>query len=186
MKKGPEALVKDVIGLQKDMNELTVDKINDAAPAKRELEPEVKLSAREIAKMEGVAYLEPIRKLPPIGVLPEKWKKEHAKDWEYVKGIFENEVCRGEPIRFSFSKWPGDHDCVWEVPSNRPVYLPRMIAKHLSGEVDESTGMKAMEYHSFDHIQKQPQIWQKDDFTHQFSVTGTFSRGKFRALGAFT
>lgn len=185
MKKNSESLVKEVIEQQIDMNALTVDKISEIAPIREAVEEQTKMSTRELAKLEAIPYIEPLRKLPKLGTLPEKCKKDHARDWEYVKGIFENEVCRGEPIRFSFCKWPGDHDCVWEVPANRPVYVPRMIAKHLSGEKDELTGIQCMEYHSFDHIQKTSQIWQKDDFTHQFSVTGTFSRGKFRALGAF-
>jgi hypothetical protein len=185
MKKSSETIVKEVVEIQKDMNTLTVDKIRENAPEREDKEVQTQISKRELAKMEGIPYIEPIRKLPPIGVLPEKWRKDHARDWEYVKGIFENEVCRGEPIRFSFSKWPGDPDCVWEVPANRPVYVPRMIAKHLSGEKDELTGIQAMEYHSFNHLEKPSQIWQKDGETHQFTVTGTFSRGKFRALGAF-
>jgi hypothetical protein len=186
MKKDADKAVKEVMSLHKDMNEMTVDKVNDTAPSAKECEQQTKLSAREIASNENVKYIEPIRKLQPFGHLPEKWKKDHAHDWEYVKGIFENEVSRGEPIRFTFSKWPGDPDCIWEIPSNVPVYVPRMIAKHLSGEKDEKTGMQAMQYHTFEHIQKAESQLRKDDMTHQFSVTGTISRGKFRALGAFS
>lgn len=186
MSKRQEQTVKDVLNLHKEMNELSVDKINEMAPQVQDKEPEVKLSMKEIARMEGVPYIEPIRKLKAIGSLPEKWRKQHARDWEYVKGIFENEVSRGEPIEFSFCKWPGDPDCIWRVPSNTPVYVPRMIAKHLSGEKDEVTGMQAMQYHQFDHIQKVDSQMRKDDFTHQFAVIGTTSRGKFRAIGAFS
>ena len=185
MKKGQENLVKEVASLQKDMNALSVDKITEMAPAVKQTEDQTKISTRELAKMQGVSYIEPIRKLPAIGTLPHKWREARDRDWEYVKGVFENEISHGEPIRFSFCKWPGDNDCIWEVPANRPVYVPRMIAKHLSGEQEEDTGIKAMEYHSFNHIEKAPQLWQKDDHTHQFAVTGSYSRGKFRALGAF-
>lgn len=186
MSKQQEKAVKDVLSLHKDMNELTVDKIESMAPEVKESEPQIKISMKELAKSENVQYIEPLRKLQPFGCLPEKWKKLHAHDWEYVKGIFENEVSRGEPIRFTFSKWPGDPDCIWEVPSNVPVYVPRMIAKHLSGEKDEITGMQAMQYHNFEHIQKADSQLRKDDFMQQFAVTGTISRGKFRAIGAFS
>ena len=178
-----KAAVNAVLEVHKDMAELTVDKINDIAPP--EAEKEIKISLKEIARLEGIQYIEPIRKLQPFGILPEKWKSKHAHDWEYVKGMFDNEVAKGEPFRFTFSKWPGDPDCMWEIPANRPVYVPRMIAKLLSGEKDEDTGAQAMNYHQFQHIEKAPQIWQKDDFTSQFTVTGTLSRGKFRAIGAF-
>lgn len=185
MSKNQVQLVESLINVQKDMNELTVDKINETAPKPVECEPETKISMKEIARMEGIPYIEPIRKLQPFGKLPDKWKGKHARDWEYVKGIFENEVSKGEAIKFTFCKWPGDADCVWEIPSNRPCYVPRMIAKLLSGETDEDTGMQSMNYHSFSHIEKVPQLWQKDDFTTQFVATGTYSRGKFRAIGAF-
>ena len=175
--------VNSVLELQQDMNNLTVDKIAEIAPP--EAEKEIKISLKEIAKMEGIQYIEPVRKLQPFGILPEKWKSKHAHDWEYVKGMFDNEVAKGEPFRFTFSKWPGDPDCMWEIPANRPVYVPRMIAKLLSGEKDEDSGIQAMNYHQFCHIEKAPQLWQKDDFTNQFTVTGTLSRGKFRAIGAF-
>ena len=186
MKETHKKLVNEVVEIHKDMNELSVDKINETAPQAVEKEQQVKVNYKELAAREGIQYIEPIRKFLPFGTLPEKWKKFRDHDWEYVKGVFENEVSRGEPIKFTFCKWPGDPDCTWEVPSNRPVYVPRMIAKLLSGEKDEHTGMQAMQYHSFNHIEKTPQIWQKDDFTHQFVVTGTHTRGKFRAIGAFS
>lgn len=176
MNKKTESLVKSVVELHEDMNALTVDKINNTAPAPQEIEPQTKLSMREIAKMENIPYCEPVRKLGAFGTLPEKQKRDHERDWEYVKGIFENEVCRGEPIRFWFSKYAGDPDCMWEIPANRPVYVPRMIALHLE---------TVMQYHTFDYIEKPSNIWRKDDFTHQFSTTGTFWRGKFRPIGAF-
>lgn len=186
MKKEQEKSVKEVMNLHRDMNELTVDKISELAPSEKEQDCQTKISRKELAKNEGVPYIEPLRKLRPFGTLPEKWKKMHEHDWEYVKGIFENEVSRGEPIRFTFSKWPGDADCMWEIPSNIPVYVPRMIAKHLSGERDDMTGMQSMQYHTFEHIHKAESQLRKDDFMQQFSVTGTISRGKFRALGAFS
>lgn len=185
MTKKQVELVESLINVQADMNALTVDKINETAPKAVEVEAQVQLSAKDIARMEGVPYIEPYRKLAAFGKLPDKWKAKHARDWEYVKGIFENEVSKGESIKLTFSKWPGDPDCMWEIPANKPCYVPRMIAKLLSGERDEDTGMESMNYHSFSHIEKAPQAWQKDDFTTQFVATGTYSRGKFRAIGAF-
>ena len=178
-------LVSKVIDNQNEMNALTVDKINELAPALEEKEPEVKLSTKEIARMEGVRYIEPLKKLQAFGTLPDKWKAKRDRDWEYVKGIFENDVQKGEPIRFTYCKWPGDPDCMWEVPANTPCYVPRFVAKLLSGEKDEDTGIQAMNYHTFNHMQRAQEFLRKDDFMEQFSVSGTLSRGKFRAIGAF-
>jgi hypothetical protein len=186
MNKEKVKIVNELLTNQKEMNELTVDKICEAAPEAKEVEQQVKINYKELAEREGIEYIEPVRKLLPFGTLPEKWRKMRDHDWEYVKGVFENEVSKGESIKFGFSKWPGDPDCVWEVPANRPVYVPRMIAKHLSGEKDEHTGIQAMEYHTFDHIQKAHNQWKKDHFADQFAVTGTQKRGTFRPIGAFS
>jgi len=183
IKKADVQLVESLIDTQKEMNSLTVDKIVDTAP--KETETEMKTDWKAVAQKEGIQYIEPVRKMQAFGKLPDKWKSKHARDWEYVKGIFENQVNPNEPIKFTFCKWPGDPDCMWSIPANVPVYVPRMVAKLLSGEKDEDTGIQAMQYHEFKHIEKTPKLWQKDDFTNQFTVTGTHSRGKFRPIGAF-
>jgi hypothetical protein len=170
-----ENVVSDVMNLHQTMNELSVDKINEMAPA-AEVPVTLELTAKQRAKNEGVQYIEPRRKMQPLGKLPEKLQKQRNHDWEYVKGIYENYVVNGEPIRFWYVLYPGDPDCEWEVPANRPVYVPRMIARHLE---------ECQRYHTFSYIQKPDQQWSTDDFTHQFSPTGTNYRGKFRSIGAF-
>lgn len=175
MKKTREDTVKEVVSLQQDLNALSVDKINETAP-KADPEPQTQLSMKEIAKAENVPYIEPKRKIKGFGKLPEKLVAEHKRDWEYVKGIFENFVVNGEPVKFWLSVYPGDPDCLWEIPANRPVYVPRMVAKHLED---------VMKYHTFSYLEKHQQTMAPDDFTHQFTVTGTTYRGKFRAVGAF-
>jgi hypothetical protein len=166
--------VEQVLEMQQDMNALTVDKINETAP--KAVEVEEKVNYKKLAEKEGVQYIEPLRKLNAFGTLPDKQLKEHTRDWEYVKGVFENHVINGEPITFWYSKYAGDPDCLWQVPCNRPVYVPRMIATHLES---------CMQYHTFDYVQKPEQNWRKDDFTHNFTATNTFYRGKFRPIGAF-
>lgn len=178
--------VKDVLEMQHSMNALTQDKISETAPKEVEVAPQVEISLKEIARREGIPYIEPIRKFQAFGTLKPEWKAKRDHDWQYVKGMWENEIIKGEGIKFTFSKWPGDPDCMWEIPANKPVYVPRMIAKLLSGEKDEDTGYEVLKYHSFDHVQKSEQYWQKDEFTHQFCATGTYSRGRFRAIGAFS
>lgn len=166
--------VEQVLEMHQDMNALTVDKINETAPKAQEVEQ--KINYKKLAEKEGIQYIEPLRKLNAFGTLPDKLQKDRDRDWEYVKGVFENMVINGEPIRFWFSKYPGDPDCMWEIPCNRPVYVPRMIATHL-----ETT----MQYHTFDYVEKPTSHQRKDDFTHNFTATNTYYRGKFRPIGAF-
>ena len=180
MKKEHEKLVKQTVGVQESLNKLTVDEINAIAPKN---EPEIQQkSLEEIAKDERVLYIKPKRRLsPPLGSLDnlknsEQAKKEHARAWEYVKGIYENIAIPGEALQFSLCLFPGDPDYLWEIPTNVPVYVPRMVANHLE---------EAQKYHTFDYVQQPEQKWSKDHFTHEFQATGVTYRGKFRPLGAF-
>jgi hypothetical protein len=120
--------------------------------------------------------IEPRRKFKPIGTLDEKFKKDHAHDWEYVEGIYENMLEPGHQAEFWFVKYPGDPDCEWVIPANVPVSIPRMIAKHL-----ESIDC----YHKFGFVDKPPQLWSPDEFTSTFTVTSKHFRSKFRSMGAF-
>lgn len=175
MKKSIDSLIDQTVAVQENLKSMTVDEINAHAP-KVELEVQ-ELSLKEKAKLEGVRYIEPKRRLsPPLGKLPEKLKAKHAHDWDYVKGIYENYIVVGEPITFSLCMYPGDADYMWEIPANVPVYVPRMIAKHLE---------EVQAYHTFNYIEKSSQDWRVNEETHQFKVTGTHYRGKFRPIGAF-
>ena len=155
--KNPVEQAEDMI---QDMDNLTVQEI----------------SLKERAKMEDILYIEPKRKMSAFGKLLECEKKAHAHDWEYVKGILENQIVEGEPVSFWYCKYGGDHDCLWEIPCNRTVYLPRMIAKHLE---------EVMQYHTFGYVQRPDTEWTTDEWTHKFGVTGTKYRAKFRPTEAF-
>lgn len=168
--------VKSVIEMQKDMNALSVDKINEVAPKNEEVEAPLELSYKEKAALENALYIEPKRTLKAFGNLPEKLKREHAHAWEYVKGMYENYIVNSEPITFWLSLYPGDPDCLWEIPPNRAVYIPRHVAKHLE---------EVMKYHSFDFVEKPKDRWRPGDQMEQFTPVATHYRGKFRPIGAF-
>lgn len=167
-------LVEKVIENQKDMNALSVDKINETKVV--EPAPITELTSKQRASNEGVQYIEPLRKLKSFGILPEKLRAEHKRGWEYVKGILENFEVNTEPVRFWFSWYPGDADSLWEVPCNKPVYVPRIIAKHLES---------VSKYHTFGYVEKASQAWRADDFTHNFAAVGVHYRSKFRPIEAF-
>lgn len=174
-KENDEVVVKKVLKMGEDLNALSVDKINEIAPTIDDAPFE--MSTKDKARMENIAYLEPKRTLKAFGTLPEKLKKEHSHAWEYVKGIFENYLINGEHLTFWLSLFPGDPDCLWEIPANVPVYVPRHVAKHLE---------EVMKYHTFDFLQKPKDRWRPGDEMEYFSPVGTHYRGKFRAIGAFS
>lgn len=169
-----EDLVSAVLENEKQLSKLDVDTIDKMAPEAEIPEPEI--SIKERARMENCQYIEPKRKLKGFGILPEKLKKEHAHAWEYVRGMFENYIVGSESLTFWLSLYPGDPDCLWEIPPNRPVYIPRHVAKHLE---------EVMKYHKFDYVQKPETQWQVDQQIEQFTPVSTHYRGKFRAIGAF-
>ena len=174
MKKETQRLVENTLDLQESMNTLTIDEIERQAP-KIEI-PEMTLKER--SKLEGARWIEPKRRLSPhLGTLPDKQKKDHAHDWEYVKGMYENYVVNGEPLTFGLCVYAGDADYLWEVAANVTIYVPRMVAKHLE---------EVQKYHTFTYLEAPINNLRADEFTHQFSVSGTHYRGKFRPIGAFS
>ena len=167
-------LVSETLDHQSQLNNLDVDTIEKIAPKTEVAPPE--LSARERAKLENALYIEPKRTLKGFGTLPEKLKREHAHAWEYVKGMFENYIVNTEALTFWLSLYPGDPDCLWEIPPNRPVYIPRHVANHLE---------EVMKYHKFDYVPKAESQWVPGQSIEHFLPVSTHFRGKFRAIGAF-
>lgn len=178
MVKKQNKLVEGVISLEKGMNELTSDKIEEQAPKVSEAEEisAIQLTQKQIASDEGVRWIEPLHKARAFGTLPPQLKKKHARDWEYVKGIYENNLSPGEGIKFSLSLYPGDPDCTWYIPCGVPVYVPRMVATHLED---------VQKFHKFSYIENDVSRWCPDSFMDTFSPTETHYRGKFRPIGAF-
>ena len=168
-----QKLVKQTVEMHEQMNALTPDVIATAPVV--ETAPQTKIARRE-RDDDGCPYIYPKRKIKGLGVLPENMRKKHDHDWEYVKGIFENNVIIGEGIEFWFQVYPGDDNCLWSIPANRPVWVPRMVAKHLETK---------MVYHKFAFKNKEPSRIRPDDYMEEFVVSDTVSRGKFRPIGAF-
>lgn len=162
--------------LTSSMDALTQEKIIETAPPPMEPEIQTKLTNRQLADQMNLRYIEPARKLAPLGKLPEYQKAEHAYMWEYVKGIYENYDFVGETLTFFLCLYPGDPDCLWHIPANVPVFVPRMVAKHLE---------ECQQYHTFKY-KELPQNRKKElDFNDEFAVDQTHYRGKFRPIGAF-
>jgi hypothetical protein len=181
MKNETAKLAQSVVETQAQMSTLTVDKVNELAGKSEEPTPQEE-SLENLAKSEGCPYIKPLRRLsPPLGTLPDKLKAEHKRAWEYVKGIYENYVINGEPIKFSLCLYPGDADYMWEIPTNIPVYVPRMVAKHLE---------ECQKYHTFSQLAAtaEPVAMHSGDVESMrwFRPTGTHYRGKFRPIGAFS
>jgi hypothetical protein len=180
MKKESIDLVKKVGAMAEEAREMSVDRINEMAP-KAEEQPELRLTAKERAAKEGVRYIEPKKRFKGVGKPSDKFAKQRERAWEYVKGVYENRIVSGEPIEFWYNgNFPGEPDCLWNIPCNVPVYVPRFIAEHLE---------KCQVYHTFSALSSSqepaPMRSQDVEAMRWFAPTGTHYRGQFRSIGAF-
>ncbi len=96
-----------------------------------ETEAQTKLSNRELNKMDGI-YVEPIKSINSKEPFNEKFRKAHTEAWERILCIAENNEIMGEAIEKWTKEFPGDPAHFWRIPVNKPVYLPRFVAKQLA------------------------------------------------------
>ena len=95
-------------------------------------EQQNKMSTKEVRQ-----YDAPVIK--PLSTMPrgkfhwdEKWRAERDRDWELVRVIVENHEIIGEDIDCWSAPWACDSAHHWKVPTNKPIYIPRHLAKQLA------------------------------------------------------
>lgn len=109
----------------------------EASAPVEEKDPQTRLSTREAKQMDA-AYIKPIRSISRTNYdkaktyWDEKNRKHHEEDWEYVKCIVENYEIIGEAVEVWTAKWGCDPAHFWRVPVNKPIMIPRHLAKQLS------------------------------------------------------
>lgn len=114
---------------ESQVKDMTMDRMN-AAPVE-EKDPQTKMSNREVNKSDA-PYIKPVRSINSKEPFNEKYRKEHTKAWEYIKCIAENNEIIGEAIECWTKKFAGDPAHLWKIPVNKPVYIPRLVAKQIS------------------------------------------------------
>lgn len=136
---------------EESVNTLTVDRMNQAPL--RETESQTKMSSKQIKNYDA-PRLEPLRRInskEPHSTDP-KLIREREEGHEYIKCIVENKDIIGEAVEICSKKFAGDPATFWKVPVNKPVYIPKFLAKQLSeckyhrltmqeGQVTNSDGM---------------------------------------------
>jgi hypothetical protein len=96
-----------------------------------ETEPQTKLSTKE-AKYADALYIKPARSIASKEKFNEQYRKAWEHDWEYVKCVVENNEIVGEKIETWTKRYAGDPAHFWILPSNKPIYIPRLLAKQIS------------------------------------------------------
>ena len=113
---------------EKDLSSLNIDQMNKAP--KLEMEPQTKLSQREIEKNNDI-YLKPKTNIGCKEKFNEKFRDAYNFDKEYVNFIAENKEIIGESINLWTRPYPGVPAQEWIVPVNTPVWGPRFLAEQL-------------------------------------------------------
>jgi hypothetical protein len=111
------------------MASLTQDAMNEAPV--NELEPQTKMTKAKILEADAP-------KIVPSMTRTANGKKKPEQDairkrgWEYIRVIAENVELPGEKIEFWHKPmWAGEDCHFWQIPVNRPIYVPRFVAEHI-------------------------------------------------------
>lgn len=113
---------------EEQVKSLTHDEVSKAPT--QETEPQTKLSNREIDKSDA-SYIKPVRAIFSKEKFNENFRKERDEGWKYVKCIVENNEIIGERIEKWTKRWPGEPAHFWQIPVNKPIYLPKFLAEEL-------------------------------------------------------
>ena len=123
-------LVKQVEDLSNAVNDM--NKAMEMTPSKEE-EKKIQMTAFQ-KKYPDVRYIEPAQRIPTGGMrCPKYHEKNGSLEYltEYVTGIFESQIV-GATFSFDLGEIPGEDYCRWTIPTNKPIGVPRFVAKHLS------------------------------------------------------
>lgn len=171
-----EKLVKRVEDIADAVNDM-----NKAMEMTPEILDERKLGLTEFQKKYPDAkYIEPAQKIPTGGMPSKKYHDrygslEHLK--EYVVGVFESQIV-GATFTFDLAEIPGEDYCRWKIPTNKPIGVPRFVAKHLSSHLSWKE-MKPLGRN------QEPQAFHDEDITKPFENFETKRRGTFYPINSY-
>lgn len=135
MAEKPKSLGKEIDKIEEqtkafeqEIKSLTLDKMNDAP--KMEVEQQTKMSSREIANARDF-YLKPVKSIGSKEPFNEKFREAYNYDKEYVRVIAENRELIGCNIEIWTKPYAGVRAEYWEVPTNKPIWMPRYLAEQI-------------------------------------------------------
>lgn len=125
---------------------LTQDEMSKAPIA--DFEPQTKISAREANKVDA-QYIKPARSINSKEQFNEKYRNEWEAKKKYVRCIVENREIIGEKVECWSKPFPGVAAEFWQIPVNKPIYIPQHLAEQLASRcyhrlmMDESKSVSA-------------------------------------------
>jgi hypothetical protein len=147
-KKNLEEVQLQFEDFDKNLKDLTLDKMNEAP--KLETEPQNKISQAEREKSKEV-YLKPFKSISSREKFNEKFRNDYEFSKEYVNFEAENHEIIGEDIELWTKPFAGMPAELWKVPVNKAIWGPRYLAEQI----------KRKSYHRL--VMKQSAISQYDN-----------------------
>lgn len=158
--------------------EQAVGGMNEAMKKTPEKEMEKTSKITEFKKkFPEATYIEPAVRIPTSGNRHPEKEKQREYLHEYVVGIFESQLIHGK-LEFFLDGLPGDDFCKWSIPVNKPIGVPRFVAKHLS----EKLGWKEMKPLGREN---QPKDYYEEEMMEPFAKFEFKKRGHFHPINAY-
>lgn len=118
---------KQFDAFDQNVKEMTQDRMNQAP--KEEVEPQTKMTAREMDKNE--IYLKPEKTIARRDKFNENFRNQYNYAKELVRFIAEHREIIGEDIEIWTGPFGGIPCEFWRVPTNKPVWGPRYLAERI-------------------------------------------------------
>lgn len=111
----------------------TLSGVQPFNPDEGATDPQTKMG-REQFKKADAPYIKPTRYISCSSKerFNPEWQKLWDREKEYVKVIVENNEIIGESVELWHKNWPTQHAEFWQVPVNKPVYIPRGVATQIT------------------------------------------------------
>ena len=155
-----------------------VNEMNAAMDRTPEQKTDVQLKISAFKKrFPDAKYMEPVTKIPTAGNKHPEFEKQREYLTEYVVGIFESQLV-GQTLDFFLTGLPGDDYCRWIIPVNKPIGIPRFVAKHLS----EKLAWKEMKPMGRGN---EPAAYYDDQMNTPFEQFEYKRRGTFHPINAY-
>ena len=171
-----EKLVKRVEDIADAVNDM--HKAMESTPEVID-ERKVQLTAFQ-KKYPDAKFIEPVQKIPTGAPHCKAYHDRHGSlEYlkEYVVGIFESQMV-GATFSFDLGEIPGEDYCRWTIPVNKPIGVPRYVAKHLSSHLAWKE-MKPLGRN------QEPQAFNEEDVTKPFENFETKRRGTFHPINSY-
>lgn len=137
-----QKMEKQFDAYDQQIKDLTLDRMNEAQ--KVETEQQTKISQKDIEKSKDI-YIKPSRSIRSPEKFNEKYRSDYEFAKEYVHIIAENKEIIGESLEFWTKPFAGIPAEFWQVPVNKPLWVPRYVAERIKG----------CSYHRFEMAQNQ-------------------------------